>query len=57
MYFEDKTHLGDEDGGLTFRRKIKSMETSRNFKFTHNVDSDMIKIIGECRLGHDQNYR
>ena len=34
-------------GGLTFRRKIKSMESSRNLKFAHNVDSDMIKIICE----------
>ena len=32
-------------GGLTFGRKIKSTEISSNFKFTHNVDYDIIKII------------
>ena len=33
--------------GLTFGIKVKSMESSSNMKFTHNVDSDMIKIIGD----------
>ena len=32
-------------GLQTFRRKIKSMESNRNMKFTHNVDEDMIKLI------------
>ena len=33
--------------GLTFRRKIKSMEHSRNLKCTHNVDQGTIKITHE----------
>ena len=34
-------------GKLTFGRKNKLMEGSRCMTFTHNVDQDMIKIIGE----------
>ena len=34
-------------GGLTFNSKMKSMESSRNMKFTHYIDQDMIKLIGE----------
>ena len=41
--FANYLHFGE----LTFGEKIKSMESYRSIKFTHNVDQDMIKIIGE----------
>ena len=34
-------------GRLTFGRKNKSIKGSRSITFTHNVDYDTIKIIGE----------
>ena len=33
--------------GLTFWRKIKSMESRNNMNFTHIVDYDIINITGE----------
>ena len=39
--FANYLHFGE----LTFGEK--SMESYRSIKFTHNVDQDMIKIIGE----------
>ena len=42
-YFGKSLHFK----GLIFRRNIKSMESSSNTKFTHNVDYDNIKIIND----------
>ena len=43
--FRDKFRQNLHFIGLTFGRKIRSVESSNNMKFT------------QCRLGRDQNYR
>ena len=34
-------------GGVIYHGTLRSIEISRNVKFTHDVDYDVINIIGE----------